>query len=111
VIERQNLRHHKAGTLFCGVEGGAAIPFQGGVMCAQTPVVRTGISFSGGNDPPVDDGSGRLAIDFNARIAAHPPSSPLRMPGTRVNAQSWSRDPSAGFTTVLGDAIDFTIGL
>ena len=105
-IEAALVLNNKNGILFYGTSGSAALPFQGGTLCAALPVVRTPAQPSGGNPPP-DDCSGSFSFDFNAWMQGD--NDPQLGPGVRVSAQYWYRDPAASFTTGLTDALEFTI--
>ena len=101
-----NLINNKNGILFYGLNGPAGTPFQGGYLCATPPLKRTPVQSSGGNPPP-DDCSGLLFLDFNAWIQGG--SDPNLLPSVQVNAQVWYRDPASASTTGLTDAVEFTI--
>ncbi|MCY2961168.1 MAG: choice-of-anchor B family protein [Planctomycetota bacterium] len=102
-----NVLSAKPGILIYGAQR-AAIPFQGATLCIASPVRRTPIQQSGGNPPPVDC-SGTFSFDFNALVRSG--SDAGLVPGRRVVAQYWSRDPldPAGFGSSLSDACEFTI--
>jgi hypothetical protein len=100
--------NHKTGMLLYGTSGVAAIPFDGGTLCIAPPLHRTGGQQSGGNPLPPSDCSGSYHYDFNARIQSG--FDPGLVPGVRVSAQYWSRDPLDPFGTALSDALLFTIG-
>lgn len=91
------------GLLFYGVTKAAAVPFQGGLMCMQAPILRSAIQNSGGAAPC----SGSFALDFNALIALG--NDPNLVPGELVRAQWWSRDPAASFASNVTDAVAFVI--
>jgi hypothetical protein len=95
----------KFGVLFYGKNGPAALPFQGGILCSQPPLVRTKLQNSGGSGPC----DGAYDVDFNAWVASG--ADPGLVAGQQVNAQYWSRDP--GFAppnhTSLSDAVEFTL--
>ena len=105
-ISASNELDSKFGLLFYGKTGPNSAPFQGGILCAQPPLVRTAIQSSGGSPPC----GGAFSLDFNAYIAGG--ADPALIAGQQVNAQYWSRDP--GFAppdnTNLTDAVEFTIG-
>jgi FG-GAP repeat len=81
-------------------------PFQGGLLCVGSPVLRTPLLISGGNPPP-DDCSGVLSRDFNAWIQGG--FDPALTPGAVVYAQFWYRDPQDPNGIGLSDALRFTI--
>jgi len=105
VLSASQILDGKFGVLFYGKSGAAAVPFQGGTLCAKAPLVRTTLQLSGGTPPC----GGAFAMDFNAWIASG--KDPGLVAGQQVNAQYWSRDP--GFpppdNTSLTDAVEFTI--
>jgi hypothetical protein len=109
-----NVRNDKYGLLFYGVNGPAAMPFQGGTLCVNAPIHRTRAMNSGGNPAPANDCSGVYAIDMNA--FAHQdwppfPESALQVVGTIVHCQFWGRDPgfAAPNNTTLTDGLTYTI--
>ena len=85
------LLNQQPGLLIYSTSGPAATPFQGGFLCLQPPVARTGVQSSGGSPPSTSDCSGAFGMDFNAWITSG--SDPALIPGTSVFAQYWSRDP------------------
>jgi hypothetical protein len=103
-ISAANILPNTFGLLFYGKSGPSAAPFQGGILCANPPLVQTMPQNSGGAAPC----SGSFAMDFNAYIASG--ADPALVSGQQVNAQYWSRD--TGFApgkTNLTDAVEFTI--
>ena len=98
---------NKNGIFFYGWSGPAGIPFQGGTLCLQPPVLRTSVQWSGGNPPP-DDCSGTFTFDFNAYLQGG--GAPGLGVGSTVNGQFWYRDPPSSSGTGLSDAIQFVIG-
>jgi hypothetical protein len=108
-------RNNKSGILFYHVNGAAiSVPFQGGTLCVQSPHSRTPLVNSGGTPPPADDCTGVFAIDMNAFAVGSLGGNPLpalTVPGTKVHAQWWGRDPSASApnNTTLSDAIQYFV--
>lgn len=91
----------KNGLIFWGLAP-AALPFGGGTLCVQPPLVRTGVQNSGGNPPPTDC-SGAYSCHFSqSYMAAHGMAA-----GLPFYAQYWSRDP--GFTPP--DNVGLTAGV
>ncbi len=107
-VSATNELNGKTGLLFYGA-GAAVLPFQGGTLCVQPPIVRTPQQDSGGNPPPANDCSGTYSFDFNAWIQSG--VDPALVTGVLVDTQYWARDPldPAGFGTSLSDALEFTI--
>ncbi len=107
-IQLSQAINQKAGALVYGLNGPAAQPFLGGLLCAAPPLVRTPPQGSGGNPSGVDC-SGALALDFNARIASG--VDPALIAGAVVHAQWFSRDPGNPAGSFLSsDALRIAIG-
>ena len=90
------------------------MPFQGGTLCIASPIGRTPPTNSGGTPGPALDCSGVLSIDFNAfalGLLGGNPFFELQIPGTRICAQWWSRDPGYPSTQAssLADGLSFVI--
>ena len=83
----------------------ASIPFHGGTLCVQPPLVRAGWQPSGGA-PLTCTGT------FVFHVSQEYLSQQLLTPGTRVYAQWYGRDP--GFphpdNVSLTDAVEFVVG-
>jgi hypothetical protein len=114
-VAAQNVRNQKSGLLFYGTSGQASTPFQGGLLCVQSPIKRTPASSSGGTALPINDCSGVYSIDMNAFAVGALGGSPLpalTIPGTVVDCQWWGRDP--GFpppnATTLSDGLEYAVG-
>jgi outer membrane protein assembly factor BamB len=107
VITADEVPNQTLGVCFYGLNGPAAIPFQGGTLCVMPPTSRTQLQTSGGSPASASDCSGAYALDFDARIAAG--TDPLLVTGATVHAQYWVRDPGDAFGTGLSDAIQFVI--
>ncbi|MCC7013944.1 MAG: hypothetical protein IT454_15415 [Planctomycetes bacterium] len=95
----------KNGLLFYGY-GTKNAPFQGGTMCVQSPLRRTPLQNTGGSTT-VNDCSGTLTYDFNARIQSG--DDTLLVAGQACAAQYYFRDPGDVFNTGLTNAVSFTI--
>jgi hypothetical protein len=106
-LRASSVLSQKPGLLFYG-SSQASIPFQGGFLCVTPPVTRTP-GQSSGSTPPIEDCSGKYALDFNDWIQTS--GDPSLVAGAVVYAQYWSRDPGdpTGFSTSLSDALRFTI--
>jgi len=89
VVSASQVLNNKAGLLFWGVAPQAS-PFQGGLKCVATPIVRTPVQTSDGNPPP-DDCSGTYSFTFDAAYL----SLQGLAAGQELHAQFWSRDPQS----------------
>jgi hypothetical protein len=108
-----NVRNNTAGILIYGVNGAAAVPFQGGFLCVQPPIKRS-IAVHSGGSPVGSDCSGLYSIDMSAFAAGALGGNPLpdlQVAGTRVNCQFWGRDPGypAPSNSSLTDAAEYTV--
>ena len=110
VIGAGQVRNQCVGLLVYGFDGKATQPFMGGTLCVQSPLQRTPGQVSGGSPPGSVDCSGAYSIDLNAYTATEPFTSLLRIPGTAVHAQWWSREPSVASHAVLSNAVEFMVG-
>jgi Tol biopolymer transport system component len=105
-ITATNLRNQAPGLMFYSLNGAASTPFQGGYLCMQSPLIRTGVHSSAGNTGVIDC-SGSYAFAFNAYVATG--AKPALINGATVRAQFWSRDSAASFSTNLTDALSFVL--
>ena len=104
-VSVSNTRNDQSGLLFYGTNGRCSLPWKGGTMCVQPPLMRTPLQDSGGNSAPANDCSGAYALDFNRWTAAG--RDPALFAGQHVRAQYYSRDPGASFQLNLTDAVEF----
>jgi hypothetical protein len=112
-IDVAGVEGQKQGILFYGINntGFSPHPWASGstsYLCVKNPSQRTGVQNSGGT---LNLCTGHLGLDWNAYVAAHP--SALGAPfsaGQHVFAQAWFRDPPSPKTTMLSDALEFTVG-
>jgi hypothetical protein len=113
-ISASNIMNNKSGLLLYGVSGRANSPFGGGSLCVAAQVTRTPGVFSGGSGSG-SDCSGVFAMDFNAfarGVLGGTPLAALSVPGTKVDAQWWGRDPgfSAPNNVALSAGLEFSVG-
>jgi hypothetical protein len=113
-VNAHYVRNKKSGLLFYGTTGASSTPFQGGLKCVQSPVLRTPVIDSGGDALPADNCSGVYSFDmcaFAAGALGGTPLPALQTAGTTVYCQFWGRDP--GFAppnnTTLSEALTYTI--
>ena len=94
----------QSGILFYGLDKND-LPFLGGTLCVNAPIVRTPVQNSGGGGGC----TGTFSFDFNELIQSG--LDPTLVPGVSVFAQHWFRDPALGLPDPVGfsDAITFTI--
>ena len=109
-----NTMNNKNGLLFYGINGQAAMAFQGGTLCVAPPIKRTP-SVNSLGDPPPNNCSGVFTIDMNAFAAGLGGGTPLPdllLSGTTVNCQFWGRDPGfvAPNNTSLSLALEYIVG-
>jgi Tol biopolymer transport system component len=105
-ISTANLRNQAAGLLLYSLSGPAAVPFQGGHLCLQSPLIRTPLQSTGGS-AGAPDCSGALAFDFRAYVDSG--VNPALADGVSVFTQFWSRDGGDAFGTNLTDALAFEL--
>ncbi|HTF87279.1 MAG TPA: hypothetical protein VK843_02640 [Planctomycetota bacterium] len=103
-ITAANELANKPGLLLLGL-GKVAQPFQGGVLCVQSPIKRVGAQISAGAGVC----GGTYSFDMAAYIVSG--AHPGLVPGVLVDCQWWSRDvlDPAGFGSALSDAVSFGI--
>jgi len=105
VVSASNVLSQKTGLAFYGYAPSSA-PFQGGLKCVAPPTFRTVNQSSGGSASGADC-TGTYSFDFNALIRSQ--VDPGLVPGRKVYAQIWSRDPASPSLTGLTNAVQFTI--
>jgi Tol biopolymer transport system component len=87
LIEASGFPPDKPGFFAYGTIGPAAMPFLGGFLCAQMPLVRVPVANTGQPKPC----GGSFALDFNAYVAAG--ADPTLVAGKTIWGQWWARDP------------------
>ena len=103
-VTASTVQSNKAGILFFGVNGQAAIPFNNGTLCMAPPLGRAPIQASFGSNGPACDGTFSQLINNGG--ATNPNLD--RGPGTMNWVQYWYRDPQNGagqFGTALSNAV------
>jgi hypothetical protein len=89
---------------FFGTTGQAAVPFQGGLLCAASPIYRLGGKFTGGTGPC----TGSISYTLQNVIDNVAGGSTVVIGGT-VNIQTWGRDLGDPFGSSLSDALEITV--
>ncbi|HVS17962.1 MAG TPA: VCBS repeat-containing protein [Planctomycetota bacterium] len=93
----------QTGLLFYSKTGPANVPFNGGTLCIGGQIVRTpGLVSSGAGLC-----GGTYEVNFNVWISMG--VDPLLVPGQKVWAQYWCRDPLSSGGSGLTDGVTFTI--
>ncbi len=105
-IRATSVISNSIGILIYSKTGPAAVPFQGGLLCVGSPVIRSKGVASNGNPPP-NDCSGKLELEFNDHIASG--VDPALVAGQQVWSQFWYRDVNSPGGSGLSDALHFTI--
>ena len=101
-----DLINHSIGILTWGL-GPASVPFAGGTLCVQSPMMQLPPQMSGGTQGGPSDCTGTLRAHFSQAYMAQKGLSA----GAAVYAQFWCRD--RGFAApddiALTDAVEFTV--
>jgi hypothetical protein len=89
---------------FFGTTGQATIPFQGGLICAASPIYRLGGKNTGGA------GACTGSISYTLQdVINHGAGGGFVTPGGLVNIQSWGRDLGDPFGSSLSDALEILV--
>jgi len=114
VISCSQVRNNTPGLLLYSTAGRRSTPFQGGLLCLNSPLRRTLGQNAGGSLPPGMDCSGAFSIDMNAfarGLLGGQPIPDLSVIGTVVQCQWWGRDQGLAwpFNSMLSNAVEYTI--
>ena len=105
-IVASNVRSHTSGLMLWGAAS-ANQPLAGGILCVQSPIVRTLVQSAGGSSAAVDC-TGNFEFHFSQSYMALQGLAP----GNHVFAQYYSRDPgfAAPQNVGLTNGLTFVIG-
>lgn len=107
VIHVSDVEGQKSGLIFYSINGQQAQAWNASsFLCVKAPTQRTTTQSSGG---AVASCNGSLSLDWDSFQAGHPTA--LGQPwavGTKAQLQAWFRDPPAGKSTNLSNAIELT---
>jgi ligand-binding sensor domain-containing protein len=106
VVRAAQVLPGKPGLLLYSKSGPGGAPFQGGFLCASSPIVRTALQVAGNAGAPPCTGT--FAFDFNAYVASG--ADPGLTQGQAAWCQYWSRDPSAVAGSGLTNGLTFVLG-
>lgn len=107
LIAATQVEGQRPGLIFYSISGRAEASWNASsFLCVKSPTQRTGTQASGGN---VDQCDGEFVLDWNDFQRNHP--NALGRPwfaGDKVFVQAWFRDPPAGKSTTLSNALELT---
>ena len=103
-----NVEGAKQGLMFYSVSGRTVALWNGNsFLCIKAPTQRFGTQVSGGT---ANQCNGSFAADWNLFIANAPLAQGQPFVGCEtVQAQAWFRDPPAGKSTNLSNALEFYV--
>ena len=104
-ISVANVEGQKSGLIFYSLTGRhVAVWNATSFLCVKSPTQRTGTQTASGT---VDACDGTLSLDWNAYLSSHPNAlgNPFQA-GEKLQLQAWFRDPPAGKSTNLSNAIE-----
>ena len=93
----------KAGLLFAGVSGPAAVPFASGTLCVQPPIKRGPPQSSGGSAVNACDGAFGIVVNDGAVL----PTGLDAGAGNSAWYQWWYRDPVDGSALSAAHRLDY----
>lgn len=102
-IGAANVLNNRNGLLFLGFSP-SALPFYGGTLCVQPPVVRFGTQVASGS-PQGNDCSGQ----YDSFLSQAWMATKGLNPGLRVYGQYWTRDPLSPQPVGLTNAVSFDV--
>ena len=106
-IDVTNVEGNKSGLIFYSISGQSTVAWNAtSFLCVKSPTQRTPTQTSTGSTGLCD---GTLVLDWNAYQTANPGAvgNPWSS-GDVVQVQAWFRDPPAGKSTNLSNAIEMT---
>jgi hypothetical protein len=104
-ISVANVEGQKSGLIFYSLTGRHNSAWNASsFLCVKSPTQRTGTQTASGT---VDACDGTLSLDWNAYLSSHPNAlgNPFQA-GEKLQLQAWFRDPPAGKSTNLSNAIE-----
>ena len=111
-VTATNAKARKLGLLLY-TDGGPRVPptpFQGGLLCIGSPILRSAPLADTTGTPGLCDG--RLSLDMNcfaSESCGGNPAAFLRVPGTKIDCQLFARDTVAN-GSLLSDALEYFVG-
>jgi hypothetical protein len=112
VIAGTGAVNQSPGLLLHGLDGPAAVPFAGGLLCVAAPLRRSVVAHSGGSPRSLVDCTGTWRLDMNAFAAGNVGGTPhpeLSSYGTTVHCQWWGRDRTDPAGSQLTNALRYDV--